>query len=534
MRTEASIDSRLAWRGSRGSRTRRSLLRAAAQLIALGSVGAVAACRAATATIVVTAQPGPAAGPAATPADAAGASQTGAPAAASLGAPVAAVASPTAAPAAPSPTAAPQPSLAATPAGALTATVSPAPVGRPQFGQDAQHTGRSAHAGPRAVRLLRSFDTTNPGVDTPEPGWDKPDIQSSFAVAPDGTMYVSNMAGNVLALRDPGKGDRLELAWRFHPKGASPWHHTPALGADGTVYAVFSVGGNAPDAKGTLYALRPPAGGVDAQVAWSLEMGPGRTTSAPMIAPDGTIHVVTQSGRLIAVTPQGQVRWSVQVGPAQVANPALGYDGTIYVPSMDGKLYAVEVRSNEAAVKWAFELGKHLGPTPLLVDKAPPAGGDARGSGASAAVGPDGTVYVGANNSNFYAVGGDGKLRWLYEAEREVAGIWSAPALAPDARTVYFGANKGGVYAVDTADGRIRWRSFVYGSIYSSPTLDSQGTLYTGSNVGHVFGIEAATGQQLFDYDAGAPVWTTPAIRPDGTLVVGDRKGRVHLLGPAR
>jgi outer membrane protein assembly factor BamB len=412
-----------------------------------------------------------------------------------------------------------------------TATVSPAPIGRPQYGQDAQHTGRSAHAGPRAVKLLRTFDTTNPGVDTPEPGWDKSDIQSSFAVGPDGMMYIGNYLGNVYALRDPGKGDKLELAWRFHPKGGSPWHHTPALSRDGTLYSVFSVGGLAPDTKGTLYALRAPTGGVDAQVLWSLDMGPGRTTSSPTLGPDGTIYVVNQGGRLMAVTPEGQVRWSMQVGPALKANPTLGYDGTIYVPSMDGKLYAVAPNSNDASLKWTFDFGQNLGPTPLKVDKAPPAGGDAKGSGASAAVGPDGTIYVGANNSNFYAVTPDGKLKWLYEAEREVAGIWSAPALAPDAKTVYFGANKGGVYAVNTDDGKLKWRAFVYGSIYNSPTLDSQGTLYTGSNVGHVFGLDAANGKTFFDYDAGAPIWTAPAIRPDGTLVVGDRKGRVMVLG---
>src|SRR5207244_8762673 len=103
------------------------------------------------------------------------------------------------------------------------------------------------------------------------------------------------------------------------------------------------------------------------------------------------------------------------------------------VPAMGGKLYAVAAKANnEASVKWSFDFGQNLGATALLVDKAPPAGGDAKGSGASAAVGPDGTVYVGANNSNFYAVTPDGKLKWLYEAEREIAGIWSAPALSLD------------------------------------------------------------------------------------------------------
>ncbi|HEY3108846.1 MAG TPA: PQQ-binding-like beta-propeller repeat protein [Chloroflexota bacterium] len=485
---------------------------------ALAALGALTACGKEPETIVVTpaASPPP---PTATPQAVA----PPAPAAEPPAQPTAVMAaSPTTAPVAASPTTAPP---------RPTATVSPAPVGRPQYGQDAQHTGRSAHAGPRAVKLLRSFDTTHPGVDTPEPGWTNSDIQSSFAVGPDGTMYVGNYSGNMHALRDPGKGDKLELAWRFHPRGGSPWHHTPALGRDGTLYTVFSVGGNSPDAMGTLYALRSPSGGIDAQVLWSLDMGPGRTSSSPTLGPDGTLYVVNQRGRLIAVTSEGQLRWSVQTGPAVKANPTLGYDGTVYVSSMDGKLYAVEPKGTEASVKWAFDFGQHLGPTPLRIDKTPPAGGDAKGSGASAAVGPDGTIYVGANNSNFYAVTPDGTLKWLYEAEREVAGIWSAPALAPDAKTVYFGANKGGVYAVNTDDGKLKWRAFVYGSIYNSPTLDSQGTLYTGSNVGHVFGLDAANGKTFFDYDAGAPVWTAPAIRPDGTLVVGDRKGRVLLLG---
>src|SRR4029079_6909701 len=131
----------------------------------------------------------------------------------------------------------------------------------------------------------------------------------------------------------------------------------------------------------TLYSLRPPTSGVDAQVAWSLDMGPGRTTSSPMLGPDGTIYVVNQGGRLMAVTAEGQMRWSIQVGPALKANPTLGYDGNLYVPSMDGKLYAVTPRGDAAALAWTFEFGQTLGPTPLLIDKAPPAGGDAKGSG---------------------------------------------------------------------------------------------------------------------------------------------------------
>ena len=83
-------------------------------------------------------------------------------------------------------------------------------------------------------------------------------------------------------------------------------------------------------------------------------------------------------------------------------------------------------------------------------------GQDAIGSAASATIGPDGTIYIGANNSNFYAISPTGQLVWLFEAEREIGGIWSTAALSADNRTLYFGANKGGLYALNRVDGSLR------------------------------------------------------------------------------
>ena len=212
-------------------------------------------------------------------------------------------------------------------------------------------------------------------------------------------------------------------------------------------------------------------------------------------------------------------------------------DGTVYTTALTGSMYAVSPpggNANQGSIKWSFDFGQHLGPTPLV--STPVTGGgnrgqDAIGSAASATIGPDGTIYVGANNSNFYAVDPNGQQKWLYEAERELAGIWTTAALSPDASVLYFGANKGGMYALNTRDGSLKWQFPVYGSIYSSPALDAQGTLYTGTSIEQVYAINSATGQPIADYSAGAAVWTAPSIRPDGTLVVGDRTGRILVLG---
>ncbi|HEY3111242.1 MAG TPA: PQQ-binding-like beta-propeller repeat protein, partial [Chloroflexota bacterium] len=122
-----------------------------------------------------------------------------------------------------------------------------------------------------------------------------------------------------------------------------------------------------------------------------------------------------------------------------------------------------------------------------------------------------------------------------FEAERELAGIWSTAVLSPDGQTVYFGANAGGVYALETATGKKRWQAPLYGTIYAATELDREGRLYVATTSGHVIALEAASGRQLWDWSAnGQPaatsIWTAPAILPDGRLVVADRDGLVYLL----
>jgi outer membrane protein assembly factor BamB len=254
-----------------------------------------------------------------------------------------------------------------------------------------------------------------------------------------------------------------------------------------------------------------------------------------MLGPDGTIYALGGNGRLSAVAPDGQVRWTAQTGPVLKSSVALGVGGAVYVPSMNGKLYAVLPPINDESktgrIRWTFRFAEFPGSGEPVVSHSPPSGADGIGTGASPTIGPDGTIYIGANNSNFYAISPEGRLEWLFEAEREIAGIWSTAALSADSSTLFFGANKGGIYAVNRIDGTLKWQFPIVGSVYSSPALDATGTLYTGSTVGHVFAIDSVTGRKIFDYDAQAPIWTAPAIRPDGSLLIADRQGRVMLLG---
>jgi len=417
------------------------------------------------------------------------------------------------------------------------------------YQMDPLHTGRSPHTGPRQLTLLRSIDAKAPELrPADQASLTTPDIQSSTVVGADGTIYVTTFSGWTYAFKDsPSARDRLDLAWRFRPaEGGSPLHGTAALSRDGGVVYVGYGTGTAPNQKAVLFALRAPNSGQDAQIMWQTELGPGAVGNSPTVTADGTIYYVDVLGLLAAVDPSdGRLKWTVQTGTSEQAQfgqtvkvaPAVAPDGTVYTTAVTGSLYAVSPPSgsgNQGSIKWAFDFGQHLGPTPLV--STPVTGGgnrgqDAIGSAASATIGPDGTVYVGANNSNFYAIDPNGQQKWLFEAERELAGIWTTAALSADSSVLYFGANKGGVYALNARDGSLKWQFPVYGSIYSSPALDAQGTLYTGTSIEHVFAINSANGQAIADYTAGAAVWTAPSIRPDGTLVVADRTGRVLVLG---
>jgi outer membrane protein assembly factor BamB len=521
--------------------TRRHLLTSYGGWLALGGTSLLVACQSQQQPITVTNAPAPSS-PTTAPASAA--SPAAAPAAAGSPSPAAA-ASPVAKPAA---SVAPSPSAAVASASPSPAVAAGGIAGKPMYQMDPQHTGRSPYRGAQQIGIKRTFNTNQPDLRPSDALGPGPDIQSSTAVGPDGTIYATNFIGWLFALKDsPTAVDALTLAWRFRPPNGAPFHCTPAVSRDGsTVYVSFTT--RSGDAlRAMLFAVRAPSSGQDGQVVWQVDLGPSNVQNAqnsPTLGPDGTLYIVNTVGVLSAIdSSTGAVKWTAQTGnpqPAQFGEtlkvaPAIGPDGTIYTTTLTGNLYAVSppASGTQGSIKWNFDFGQHLGPTPLVsepVTGPPNRGQDAVGSAASATIGPDGTIYVGSNNSNFYAIDPNGQQKWLYEAERELAGIWTTAALSADASTLYFGANKGGIYALNTRDGSLKWQFNVVGSIFSSAALDAAGNLYTGSTVGHVFALNAASGERTTDLDVGAPVWSAPSVRPDGSVVFGDRNGRIIVL----
>ena len=63
----------------------------------------------------------------------------------------------------------------------------------------------------------------------------------------------------------------------------------------------------------------------------------------------GAILFGSEDDRLYALEPDGRLRWSVELGGDVDSSPLIGPDGTIYVGADDKKLYALRVPASENA-----------------------------------------------------------------------------------------------------------------------------------------------------------------------------------------
>jgi outer membrane protein assembly factor BamB len=191
--------------------------------------------------------------------------------------------------------------------------------------------------------------------------WQKPNDFGSggVAIGQDGTLYVGAATAQLYALA-PSDGHLLWSGRTSQPPT------TPAVADDGTVYVADGKQIYAFDGAGAQKWTVPIDGNVD---------GIG-------IAADGTVYAAVQSGKLLAVTPAGVVRWTFQNPAGFVKAPAVGADGAVYLGGVDGGVYAV---APDGSLLWKVQTGD-------AVDSQP-------------AIGADGTLYIASNDRKLYAIG---------------------------------------------------------------------------------------------------------------------------------
>jgi outer membrane protein assembly factor BamB len=237
---------------------------------------------------------------------------------------------------------------------------------------------------------------------------------------------------------------------------------------------------------GVQIVCRAQDGGTN---LWTLKIANQECDSSPALAPDGTIYQATFDGKLLAVTPQGEIKWTFKAGREIKSSPAVGSDGTIYFGSRDRKFYAV---TPQGKLEWTFATG-------AWVDSSP-------------AIAADGTIYFGSWDKNFYALNPDGSKKWVF-----VTGgiVDSSPAIGGDG-TIYFGSHDKALYAL-APDGKLRWSFLTQGQIISSPAVNSDGTIYFSSTDGNLYALDSG-GAEKWRLHTGGVTASSPVLDSQGLI----------------
>ena len=285
-------------------------------------------------------------------------------------------------------------------------------------------------------------------------------IYGSPSIDRDGTIYVGSWDRHVYAVASDGTEK-----WSFRSNGAVL--AAPLLGQDGKIYAASY--------DGNLYAIDRETGVEH----WRFTVGAPMRAS-PALSPDGSIIIGTgdawnSDGRVLALTRDGGLKWSVQSSASYIyASPAVALDGTAYVADGNGQMLAVAA---DGEVLWTYQLSSAV-------------------SYSSPAIGADGALYVGTEGGSVHSLDlADGTQRWVRLVD---APVRSSPAVSVDGM-VFVASIAGEVVAFSTTTrpaGERQWDYQLSGGIDLNASLAiGKNALYLGSRSGvlHVLASSAPT-----------------------------------------
>lgn len=151
-------------------------------------------------------------------------------------------------------------------------------------------------------------------------------------------------------------------------------------------------------------------------------------------------------------------------------------------------------------------------------------------SDSSPAIGPDGTIYFGADDGSVYALNPNGTLKWRVNPEDNNSKVYS-PAV-DDRGHVLVSVDKGILFALRQSDGSVDWKVTHDADIKSSPGIGPDGSIYVGTENGAVIDLYP-DGSRRFTRRATDAVRGAPAVGPDGTIYWASRDRRVYAGNPA-
>ena len=316
---------------------------------------------------------------------------------------------------------------------------------------------------------------------------------------------------------------------------------------------------------------RSPVLPVGDGTPWSFRTGKG-IFSTPVIGHDGTVLIGSADRNFYAIRTDGTEKWRFPTGEIIDSAAAVAADGTIYVPSADGHVYALAPDGREI---WRYR-ARHSETDPAAREGTtcgpfPPAGGPSNWFEGNVIIGEEGRLWAGNDNYRMYGLSPGGQEEVVFFTSVLFGAVWSAaatlpdgsaifgsmdmnvyavtaeggcrwktglgflisstPALSDDMTTAYIGSWDGNLYALDTTDGAVRWKTPTRDHVYASPAIAADGTVYIGSADGSLYAFSPA-GEILWTFDTLDPIRSSPAVAGDGTVIFGAGDGTVYALNP--
>jgi eukaryotic-like serine/threonine-protein kinase len=256
-----------------------------------------------------------------------------------------------------------------------------------------------------------------------------------------------------------------------------------------------------------VYAVRLSDGSKVWQYAGA---GGEQFYSNPVLTPDGQLlvgSVGSDHGLVSLDLATGNKKWSFAATQERWFAPPLAAPGMIYAPNNDGTLYAISPASGQ--LQWSLPISKSLWGAPVTDGKL---------------------VYLTSLDHFLYAVDPAAhKLVWKTDLGGLAAG---GAVLSPDAATLYAGSFAGRVFAINAADGSVRWSADTLASVWNSPSL-SGSNLYAADVNGQVYALSAADGKNAWPIvQPDGPMTASPLVRADGSVAVGTDSGSLYVFDP--
>ena len=313
-------------------------------------------------------------------------------------------------------------------------------------------------------------------------------------------------------------------------------------------------------------------------------------SSTPAIDEEGNIYLLTTSGTLFAISPEGEEMWRYETGTGDPqasfwVTPLIAPERDIFLDDYESYIYFGGANKffalrKDGSLKWTSSLLGEVSGSPNLcglgILQATTKGtffinradGDVKkliNTGypyLPPAVAEDGTFYtaslnylscwdasgtflwgftVGSPGQVFSpSIGTDGTIYFrsdekLYAVNPDGTAKWSVdfkgtslPAIGWDG-TLYLGSTDKTFHAVDPLTGEILWKFTEGNSLYSAATVDGNGVIYFGSADGKLYALKP-NGEKKWAFDAGAVVAAPPAIGKDGTIYFGSADGNLYAL----